>query len=150
MDEYTCIAIHGSAKDSCGAIQLAGDALYAAGIADEEFAGRCIQRENQYPTGLPTEIPVAIPHCDKSGTDRSGICFLHLSQPVAFGRADLIGGYVETDMIFALALAHDSQHVRILKALFSLFRNPEELQRCRSLNDDEAAVFLQHYLTSDR
>lgn len=145
MEDYTCIAIHGKAADSHAAIQLAGDALHAAGITDAGFTERCLKREEQYPTGLPTAVPVAIPHCDASGTDRSGICFVRLEHPVAFGRADLFDGHVETDMIFALALAKNNQHVQILRALFALFRSPEEQQRLRAMADEEAAVYL-HYL----
>lgn len=148
MEDYTCIAIHGQADDWQEAIQLAGDALCAAGVADANFTERCLRREEQYPTGLPTAVPVAIPHCENSGTDQSGICFLHLDHPVDFGRADLFSGQVETDMVFALALAEDGQHVRVLKALFSLFRQPAELQRVSAMTDAEAASYLHGLLVS--
>ena len=66
-NEY--IVIRSSARDSKEAILLCADALNAAGYVSKEFGKLCVEREKEYPTGLPTEIPTAIPHA-KDGNEK--------------------------------------------------------------------------------
>lgn len=61
------LAIEGEAKDWEEAIRLCGQAIADAGYADETFMNACIEREKEYPTGLPSEVPVAIPHSKVEG-----------------------------------------------------------------------------------
>ena len=42
----------------------------------------CIEREKEYPTGLPSEVPVAIPHSKVEGIKDNCVCFLRLKNPV--------------------------------------------------------------------
>ena len=56
------LAIEGEAKDWEEAIRLCGQAIADAGYADETFMNACIEREKEYPTGLPIEVRVAIRH----------------------------------------------------------------------------------------
>ena len=53
------LVIQGTANSSEEAITLCGEALHKAGIVGEDFGKACVEREKDYPTGLPTEIPTA-------------------------------------------------------------------------------------------
>lgn len=50
------LVIQGAANSSEEAITLCGEALYKAGVVGEDFGKACVEREKDYPTGLPTEI----------------------------------------------------------------------------------------------
>ena len=54
------LVIQGTANSSEEAITLCGEALHKAGVVGEDFAAACVEREKNFPTGLPTEIPTAI------------------------------------------------------------------------------------------
>ena len=82
------LAIEGEAKDWEEAIRLCGQAIADAGYADETFMNACIEREKEYPTGLPSEVPVAIPHSKVEGIKDNCVCFLRLKNPVTFYRMD--------------------------------------------------------------
>ena len=48
------LVIQGTANSSEEAITLCGEALHKAGIVGEDFGKACVEREKDYPTGLPT------------------------------------------------------------------------------------------------
>ena len=68
------LVIQGAANSSEEAITLCGEALYKAGVVGENFGKACVEREKDYPTGLSTEIPTAIPHAKVSGIKENAIC----------------------------------------------------------------------------
>ena len=47
------LVIQGTANSSEEAITLCGEALHKAGIVGEDFGKACVEREKDYPTGLP-------------------------------------------------------------------------------------------------
>ena len=82
------LVIHGLARDRYEAITMCGEALYKEGLVSEQFGTLCVEREKNYPTGLPTEIPTAIPHAKDESITQNSVCFLKLDRPVSFKRMD--------------------------------------------------------------
>lgn len=137
------LIIHGAAKDNMEAIALCGDALRKEGIVRDTFAGKCQDREKGYPTGLPTEIPVAIPHCKDEGIRENCICLLKLERPVTFYRMDDELESIETDMVFNMAIKNPDDHLEALQNLMGFLNNTEALLKCRELPDEETAAYLE-------
>lgn len=137
------LVIHGTAKDRYEAISMCGDALYEEGLVSRQFGTLCINREREYPTGLPTEIPTAIPHAKDDGIVESSVCFLKLDKPVTFKRMDDDSKDVNTDMVFNLAIKDPNEHLKALQNMMSFLNDPEALQKCRSLSDQELIDYLQ-------
>ncbi|MDY5497224.1 MAG: PTS sugar transporter subunit IIA [Anaerobutyricum sp.] len=146
MKNNKFIVIHGSANTCEEAILICGNALYKKGIVSEDFGKLCVEREKEYPTGLPTQIPTAIPHVKAEGISDNAICFLRLDKPVIFRRMDDDNEYVETDMIFNLAIKDPNEHLEVLQRMMKFLNNPEVLLQCKSLPDMEAEAFLQEKL----
>ncbi|MDD4369810.1 MAG: PTS sugar transporter subunit IIA [Anaerostipes sp.] len=140
------LAIHGSAKNSEEAIKLCGDTLYKAGIVSKEFGNLCVKREKEFPTGLPTEIPTAIPHVKDDGITQNAICFLKLDCPVSFRRLDDDRKEIETDMIFNLAIKDPNEHLTVLQNMMTFLNNSEVLVKCKMLSNEEIIVYLQEQL----
>jgi len=140
------LVIHGSAKDREEAILLCGDALYKAGLVSEHFGELCVNREREYPTGLPTEIPTAIPHVKDEGITQSSVCFLRLDQPVSFQRMDDETEEVDTDMIFNLAIKDPNEHIKALQNMMSFLNDPDALLKCKTLSDAELIDYLQKHI----
>lgn len=143
MTENKYIAIAGSAKTSEEAITLSANTLYKAGLVDCNFAHNCIIREREYPTGLPCEIPVAIPHCKDEKVVSNSICFLRLSQTVSFRRMDDEREELYTDMIFNIAIRDAEQHISFLRNLMRALANRQFLSMCRSLAIQEIPAYLE-------
>lgn len=137
------LIIHGTADDNMEAIAICGNALQEAGIVQETFAKKCQLREKDYPTGLPTEIPVAIPHCKDEGISENGICFLKLEKPVRFYRMDDELESIETDMVFNMAIKNPDEHLEALQNLMGFLSDADALIKCRDMTDDEVTAYLE-------
>ena len=142
------LVIHGTAADSEEAIKLCGEALYKAGIVGQNFGELCVQREKNFPTGLPTEIPTAIPHVKDEGITQNAICLLKLNGPVTFKRLDNDTEEVKTDMVFNLAIKDADEHLAVLQKMMEFLNNPEVLSKCKKLSNEETEVYLQEQLES--
>ena len=137
------LVIHGFARDRYEAITMCGEALYKEGLVSEQFGTLCVEREKNYPTGLPTEIPTAIPHAKDESITQNSVCFLKLDRPVSFKRMDDDTQDVSTDMIFNLAIKDPNEHVQALQNMMGFLNDSEALLKCKSLSDEELIEYLQ-------
>lgn len=140
------LAIEGEAKDWEEAIRLCGQAIADAGYADETFMNACIEREKEYPTGLPSEVPVAIPHSKVEGIKDNCLCFLRLKNPVTFYRMDSDEESIETTAVFNLAIKDGDQHLEFLQTLMQAVMNKEVVENCMTKELNEIPQYLQEQL----
>lgn len=140
------LVIQGTANSSEEAITLCGEALHKAGIVGEDFGKACVEREKDYPTGLSTEIPTAIPHAKVEGIKENAICLLKLESPVVFRRLDDDTEQVETDLIFNLAIKDPNEHLQVLQRMMEFLNNKEVLLKCKELSNEETVAYLTEQL----
>lgn len=140
------LVIHGTASSDKEAISMCGEALHKAGVVGEDFAKLCVEREENYPTGLPTEIPTAIPHAKAGGIKENAICLLKLESPVVFRRLDDDTQQVETDMIFNLAIKDPNEHLQVLQRMMEFLNDKEILTKCKQLSNEETVAYLTEQL----
>lgn len=140
------VAIEGLAKNWKEAIMLCGEALSKKGLVDNEFAQSCIEREYEYPTGLPSEIPVAIPHATSNNIKESCICFLRLDEPVEFKRMDDDDETIQTRLLFNLAIKDSGKHIQFLQKLMAFLMNNQAIENCLRLDINEISDYLKEHL----
>lgn len=116
------------AADAAAAIRTLADRLYREGYVRESYAEAVLQRERVYPTGLPTTIPVALPHTDVEHCLRPGLAVARLAAPVAFGMMGDPSQQVETRLVFMLSITDPKAQVSWLKRLIECFQQPELLE----------------------
>lgn len=136
------ILLEGIATNWQNAISITSDALFANGFVKESFLGSCIEREMEYPTGINTTPPIAIPHTNPDHVIKSGICFLRLESPVIFKQIDSPKDDLQVKLIFNLALIDNSSQLEFLKIFADEIKNPEFLMACDSLPLDGLATYL--------
>lgn len=139
------IAIEGNTTSRDEAIKLCGDALYQAGFVEKDFYIDCINRENEYPTGLDTKSPVAIPHCQSDLINTSGVCYLRLDQPVKFHRLDDDTQSIVTRHIFNLAIKNGDDHLAMLSAMMECFSKAEFILRLEKEEIKNVPTLLELY-----
>lgn len=143
MSKNKYIVLHDDAVDQIEAIGLCGKALCEAGFVAETFACKCQEREKEFPTGLPMDYPVAIPHCKDEGIRENAICFLKLNKPVIFYRMDDDQEYVKTDMVFNMAIKDPNEHLEALQNLMLFLSDADNLKKCRDLSDPDIIKFFE-------
>lgn len=146
MNNNKYVIVEGKANNWEEAIKICGTALYEAGLVAESFAEKCRIREVEYPTGLPTKIPVAIPHCKDEGIKENSICLLKLEQPVEFFRMDDDQKSVMTDMIFNLAIKDAEGHLEALQKLMLFVNDVDKLKKCRMMQGDALVHYLEEHI----
>lgn len=140
------LAFEGSANDSEEAIRLCGKHMMERGIVGQDFIDSCVAREKEYPTGLPADIPVAIPHCHAESIKENCVCFLRLDKPVRFYRLDDDEEYVETRLVFNLAIKAADDHLEFLQKLMDFVTSEGTLAQCNELPLEEIPAFIEKTL----
>lgn len=146
MAENKYIVIRGKAENAEKAILMCGEALYKEGIVGPDFGKNCVIREKDFPTGLPTEIPAAIPHCQDNSVNSNAICVLRLEEPVEFRRMDDDEEKIMTDMIFNLAVLDADEHLEALQNLMAFLSDTGTFTLCRQKTDEELIMYLKEHI----
>lgn len=146
MNAVRYIVIEGEAKTGEEAIRLCGNALVEHKYTDERFIEACIEREREFPTGLPGVIPVAIPHSKSDGIRETSVCVLRLHEPVQFYRMDDQEQAVAVRLIFNMAIKGTDDHLVFLQKLIGLVTNQEMVEQCQSLPIQNLSAYLEKKL----
>lgn len=148
MDEVKYFAIKGHADSDMEAISLCAKKLYQEGFVTDKFESNCIEREKIYPTGLPTVVPVAMPHSEAAGVIKNAICVLILDGPVDFHRIDEEEQIIPAKMVFNLAITDPSGHMYVLRNLMALFGDTDKMNDLykTDLKDipEKLATYINH------
>jgi PTS system galactitol-specific IIA component len=140
------LAAEGFAANWEEAIALCGKYMRENGSVSQEFTDACIEREREYPTGLPADIPVAIPHSKAKGIQENCVCFLRLDEPVRFYRMDDDEEYVDTKLVFNLAIRQSDEHLEFLQKLMQFVLDKDVMEQCSRMPVDEIPELLKNEL----
>jgi PTS system galactitol-specific IIA component len=128
------------AKTSEEVIRLISDHLRQAGYVKPTFADAAVERERTFPTGLPTEIPVAIPHTDPEHCIHPALVVGVFKDPVPFGRMGAESTTVMAQMVFLLAICDPKSQVAWLGRLARFFQQPGLLAQVAAARLKEEVV----------
>lgn len=119
------------------AIKVTSDVLYENGFVTESFFDMCVQREIEFPTGLRTLLPVAIPHTNDSAVIKTAICLLRLVEPVKFRNMENSDQDVEVDFVLNLAINDGGAQLNALQNTIKIFQDPEFKKQAKDLSLNE-------------
>jgi galactitol PTS system EIIA component len=125
------------------AIRQLGGYLFQQGIVRDTYVGAVLQREEIFPTGLPTPgIHVAIPHTDPEHVKKPAIAIGILEKPVVFGEMGNPDSQLDVQLICMLAIAKSDSLITLLEKLVVAFQDPEFLQSIISCDCPEQAIMI--------
>jgi PTS system galactitol-specific IIA component len=126
------------------AIQKLTDSLVISGHVSAEFAQDVWQREQTFPTGLPTQpLAVAIPHADPDHVQRSAIAIGLLKSPVKFAQMGSDGStLLDVRIIFLLAIKEREKQVEMIRQLMTLIQTPALLEGLAKAEDAQETEHL--------
>lgn len=133
-----------AAQDAEEIIRSLSDLLAATGFVQESFAEDVWEREQTYPTGLPTEpIAVAIPHADPDHVNQSAVCLGVLTKTVEFSQMGTDGSVVvDARIVFLLAIKEVEKQVVLIQQLMELIQNPDLLRNITASQSPEEILEL--------
>lgn len=131
------------AENSEGVIRQLGALLVTQGKVTKEYIQAVIEREQKFPTGLPTpEIKVAIPHTGTAFVKQSAIAVATLQQPVPFYLMGESEKQVGVQVVFLLAIHEKTGQVEALQSLIQLLQDNDLLRSAAAAASDEALYQL--------
>lgn len=102
--------------------------LMANNYVHASFAQAVLHRENEFPTGLPTNpVGVAIPHTDIEHVISPAIAVSILANPVQFNEMGNPDNQVNIRIIFMLAVNNPQMQLDLLKRLISQISDANSL-----------------------
>lgn len=121
--------------------------LQMRGLVGEEYGAAVLEREKEYPTGLPTEpVCVAIPHSDKQYVLRSGVAVAKLRNSVVFKNMGAPEEDLDVKLIFLLAVPKDEDKVPMIQAVVEVVQDQEVLlSLLQAETEKELVEIVQKY-----
>lgn len=140
------VVMDGTAETLEDAIYAAGEVMCRKGLVRDNYAEKCIEREKTFSTGLPTQIPVAIPHTDEKYVNRDCLCFQRMKKPVM---AVEIGGTAELPcrMVVNMGMTGSGTQVTMLSKMMEAFQNEAFMEICLNASPDEVKKKVLETLT---
>jgi PTS system galactitol-specific IIA component len=129
--------IEGEAENREQALKLTFQELFEKGCVKESFYEACLEREKKFPTGLETDIPVAIPHTDSVHVKSPAVCVLKLKSPVSFALMEDDARSVNVDFIFNMALQSNDDQLGMLNKIIGTVQDMELLKNAKDMSCDE-------------
>lgn len=133
----TIYVVDASCSTNSDVIRCGFEKLKAEGHVKDSFLEACTNREKEYPTGLPTEIPVAIPHTFAEHVISPAICVVRLDRPVTFSCMGDDEETVEVSFAFVIAFQHAGDQTPLLKKILKAAQSADTLLAFKSMPVDE-------------
>ena len=130
------------ASDRDDAIRKLCAVLEKEGYIGSKYCDAVIARENEYPTGLPSDgVFAAIPHAFSDDCKKTGTAVGILSNPVTFHNIADPEDTVDVELVFLLANASsDDDHVEALGELMECMSKPSLLEDIKNASSAEEVV----------
>jgi phosphotransferase system HPr (HPr) family protein len=142
MIDEQLILLNLQAENAEAVIRALGARLEAAGCVKPSWVEAVLARENVYATGLPTELPVGLPHTDVAHCLRPAIAVATLAQPVKWGMMGDPTQTVSVQAVFALSVVQPDEQVKTLTKLIDFCQRPENLKELHNAPGVEQAAEL--------
>jgi PTS system galactitol-specific IIA component len=140
QDIYT---IEGEAANWEEAISMTASVLEENECVKKSFLQACIDREKIYPTGLPTKVPVALPHTEIDHAIKPCACLLRLKKPVGFRNMENPENMIEVSFVLNIAIVDHKDQLDALKTVTKMFQDTAFFEKARDLPLNELTeVFL--------
>lgn len=114
------------AKNSKELLKIMGDNLFKKGYVKKEYSNSIIEREKQYPTGLPAEkTSLAIPHTDHELVNTTTVSVATLREPITFQNMADPDESIEVKIIFMLAIEEAKGQLEMLQRVMEIIQDTE-------------------------
>lgn len=106
------------------------------GYVTEKFVSAIKEREENYPTALPTmPYPVAIPHSDPVNIVKQFIAPVRLKQPIDWCEMANNDSILKVQIVFLLGFKKEEGHVELLQILLQNFQDEQIMDSLLKASD---------------
>jgi PTS system galactitol-specific IIA component len=122
---------------------IMGQRLIEESLVSENFIAEIIDREANYPTGLPTTIPISICHTDSKLVRKSFFTLTTLKNPIPFREMGNPDNILDVKIAFFLGIIEDKNHILFLRELLKVVKSEKILKDiCYAKTENEIKEIL--------
>ncbi len=136
------------ASDRRQVIREMAERVLSKGLITREFIDDVIEREQEFPTGLEFEIPIAIPHIGV-GCNRSFLSLATLKTPVDFESMDGSEKILPVEIVILFGITNQDDQVDLLKKFIFAFQEVENLKKVRAAGEPAEIIAMLDILLDD-
>ncbi|MFT8949196.1 MAG: PTS sugar transporter subunit IIA [Liquorilactobacillus hordei] len=115
---------HLEAENNLDALGKIADNLYRHHYVEKNYRQAVLEREKEYPTGLPSHWPiVAIPHADYRLVRKTTISVATLSHSVKFHDMGDTNNTLDVDVIIMMAIGQPHGQVEMLQKIVGIIQD---------------------------
>lgn len=111
--------------------------LQSLEAVEETFVTAVLEREEKFPTGLPTQIPAAIPHTDPEHVKVEGLAIATLAKPVEFKEMANSENSVSVRLVVMMLLKQAHSQIEGLQKLMEKFQDVAVIEKLLTLERDD-------------
>lgn len=111
------------------ALEFLASKLYEHDLVVENYIEAILAREEEYPTGLPAKINVAIPHTDSKYVNETSVSVGILNNSVKFKSMENPDNELDVQIIIMLAIKDSSKQLDFLQNVISLIQDEKALEK---------------------
>lgn len=123
--------------------------LLEKGYVNESYCRATLEREELYPTGLPTKpIGIAVPHSNPENVIKQAIVVAITDQLIEFVEMGSSDSKTNVGIVFLLALKGENRHLNYLKNIVNYFKQENNVAKFYAVNSAELArkIFMTEIL----
>lgn len=136
------IKVNYFAENQLAAIEMAAKPLEEQGFVSEGFFEAVMEREKNFPTGLPTSVGVALPHTEADYVVNEGISILTLEKPIIFSGMGNPKEEVPVEIIFLLAINNPVKQINVLQTIVTIIQDEKVLQKIKDAENSKTIYNL--------
>ena len=125
------------------AIRMAGELFEKHGYVQEGYANAVIEREKEFPTGLPGKgINIAIPHTNNKLVNNPAVGVIVPKKPVQFCMMGMKDTVLDCELILPLVVKDAHQQIDMLKKMMHVISDGELLRKLKDSKSKTEIVSL--------
>ncbi|CUH95294.1 hypothetical protein P22_1364 [Propionispora sp. 2/2-37] len=119
------------------------DYLHHKGYVNDQYQSATLERESEYPTGLPTKpIGVAVPHSKPENVIKPAIIMGISKNLVEFSDMGNTKATVRVGIVFMLALQGENRHLNFLKNIVNFCKLESNVNKLYHVESKQAAFTI--------
>jgi PTS system galactitol-specific IIA component len=134
------------AQDGSELFHIVGKKLYEADFVTDRFVDEIIKREEKYPTGLPTKIPISLCHTDSEHIKQQFLTLATLKNPIPFHEMGNSENVHDVKIAFFLGIIDKKEHMTFLRKITNLVRSEEILT---TIHETKSAKLIKEILINN-
>lgn len=134
--DATCVDLEVPCSTRDDILRYLSHLLEERGYVGSTYADSIVEREHDYPTGLPFEhISIAMPHADPDDVRESAIAIGRCPNHPLFNSMETPGEQLPVDMVVLLAVKNPESHLAVLGNLIQLFCDGDNCSVLKETDD---------------